>query len=117
MRIVENDLRMQLRQTLSTGQVVEFKVWSELVRQSSGGLHIFLPLRDMGLDAVVHRVRDGAYIPLQVKGRSELTPAGQVHITVTASSLVDDQALIVATLVDSERLGSMVLVVDERTFR
>jgi len=117
MRIVENDLRMQLRQTLATGQVVEFKVWAELVRQSSGGLHIFLPLRDMGLDAVVHRLSDDVYIPLQVKGRSELTPAGQVHITVTASSLVDDEALIVTTLVDGERLGPMVLVVDERTFR
>jgi hypothetical protein len=117
MRIVQNDLGTQHRQTLSAGQVTEFKVWSELVRQSAGGLHIFLPLRDMGLDAVMHRLGDGAYIALQVKGRTELTPAGQVHITVTANSLVDDEALIVAALVEGERLGPMVLVVEERTFR
>ncbi|HEV1991880.1 MAG TPA: hypothetical protein VGR34_03335, partial [Candidatus Dormibacteraeota bacterium] len=46
-----------------------------------------------------------------------LTAAGQVHITVTATSLVDDDALMVATLVDGEQLGRFVLVVDERTFR
>jgi hypothetical protein len=40
-----------------------------------------------------------------------------VHITVTAGSLVDDSALIVATLVDGADLGELVLVVDEATFR
>jgi len=83
-----NDLLRQYSQTLAAGQVAEFKVWSELVRQSAGDLHVFLPLRDMGIDAVIHRLSDGAYIPVQVKGRSELTPAGQVHITITTSSLV-----------------------------
>jgi hypothetical protein len=87
------------------------------MRQSAGDLHVFLPLRDMGIDAVIHRLSDGAYIPVQVKARSELTPAGQVHITVTASSLVDDDALVIATLVDGDRLGSMVLVIDEADFR
>ena len=104
-------------QTLAAGQVVEFKVWAELVRQSTGGLHMFLPLRDLGIDGVVHRLADGAYLPLQVKGRTALTAAGQVHITVTASSMVDDEALVVATLVDSDQLGRFVLVVDEATFR
>lgn len=104
-------------QTLASGQVAEFKVWAELVRQSQGGLHVFLPLRDRGIDAVLHRLADGAYLPLQVKGRSSLTPAGQVHITVTASSLVDDDAFMVATLVDGEQLGEFVLVVDELEFR
>jgi hypothetical protein len=97
--------------------VVEFKVWAELVRQSMGGLHVFLPLRDLGIDGVVHRLADGAYLPLQVKGRTSLTAAGQVHITVTASSMLDDEALVVATLVDSDQLGRFVLVVDEATFR
>lgn len=97
--------------------MAEFKVWAELVRQSMGGLHIFLPLRDMGIDGVVHRLADGAYLPVQVKGRTSLTPVGQVHITVTASSLTDDQALVVATLVDGEELGLFVLVVDEAIFR
>lgn len=114
---VEADPRWRHGQTLAAGQVAEFKVWAELVRQSVGGLHVFLPLRDLGIDGVLHRLADGAYIALQVKGRTELTPAGQVHITVTASSLVDDDALVVATLVGGDELGELVLVVDERTFR
>ena len=97
--------------------MIEFKVWAELVRQSTGGLHVFLPLRDVGIDGVLHRLADGAYFAVQVKGRTELTSNGQVHITVTASSLVDDDAFIVATLVDGSDLGPMVLVVDEATFR
>jgi hypothetical protein len=104
-------------QTLAAGQVAEFKVWAELVRQSMGGLHIFLPLRDMGIDGVVHRLADGSYMPVQVKARTGLTPAGQVHITVTATSLVDDQALVVAALVDGEQLGPFILVIDEAAFR
>jgi hypothetical protein len=111
------DARWHHGQTLAAGLVVEFKVWAELVRQSMGGLHMFLPLRDLGIDAVVHRLTDGAYLPVQAKGRTSLTPAGQVHITVTASSLVDDQALIIATLVEEEQLGRFVLVVDELAFR
>jgi len=97
--------------------VAEFKVWAELVRQSMGGLHVFLPLRDMGIDGVVHRLADGAYTPVQVKGRTELTPAGQVHVTVTASSLHDDEALMVCVLIEEERLGQMVLVATEAQFR
>jgi hypothetical protein len=114
---MENDVRWHHGQTLAAGQVAEFKVWAELVRQSMGGLHIFLPLRDMGIDGVVHRLSDGAYAPVQVKARTSLTPAGQVHITVTASSLIDDEALIVATLLDGDELGRFVLVVDEARFR
>ena len=111
------DARWHHGQTLAAGQVVEFKVWAELERQSMGGLHMFLPLRDLGIDGVVHRLADGAYLPVQVKGRTSLTSAGQVHITVTAHSLVDDQALMVATVVEGEQLGPFVLVVDEKTFR
>jgi hypothetical protein len=112
-----NDVRWHHGQTLAAGQVVEFKVWAELVRQSMGGLHVFLPLRDQGIDGVLHRLADGAYLAVQVKGRTELTPAGQVHITVTAGSLVDEGALIVATLVDEEQLAGLVLVVAEGQFR
>jgi len=114
---LEQDVRWHHGQTLAAGQVAEFKVWAELVRQSMGGLHIFLPLRDMGIDGVVHRLSDGAYAPVQVKARTSLTPAGQVHITVTANSLKDDEALVVATLVDGEELGRFVLVVTEAAFR
>ena len=115
--VLEQDVRWHHGQTLAAGQVAEFKVWAELVRQSMGGLHVFLPLRDMGIDGVVHRLSDGAYLPVQVKARTSLTPAGQVHITVTASSLTDDDALVVVTLLDEEELGRFVLVVDESQFR
>jgi hypothetical protein len=115
--VTEGDVRWHHAQTLASGQVAEFKVWAELVRQSLGGLHVFLPLRDVGIDGVVHRLGDGSFVAVQVKGRMSLTPAGQVHVTVTASSLVDDDALIVATLVDGSELGRMVLVVDEASFR
>lgn len=104
-------------QTLAAGQVVEFKVWAELVRQSGGDLHVFLPLRDRGIDGVLHRLSDGAYIALQVKGRTSLTPAGQVHVTVTATSLVDEEALMVVALVDGPELGPFVLVITEADFR
>jgi hypothetical protein len=114
---MEGDVQWHHGQTLAAGQVAEFKVWAELVRQSIGGLHIFLPLRDMGIDAVVHRLSDGAYTPVQVKARTSLTPAGQVHITVTASSFTDDEALVVATVLDGEVLGTFVLVIDEARFR
>ena len=97
--------------------MAEFKVWAELVRQSMGGLHVFLPLRDMGIDGVVHRLGDGAYTTVQVKGRTELTPTGQVHVTVTANSLRDDEALVVCVLVEEEQMGRIVLVVPESKFR
>ncbi len=51
---------------MATGQVMEFRVWTELIQQSRGALHVFLPLLDLGLDAVIHRLTDGEYIPVQV---------------------------------------------------
>lgn len=114
---MEGDTAWHHGQTLAAGQVAEFKVWAELVRQSGGQLHVFLPLRDMGLDGVLHRLSDGAYLPVQVKGRMSLTPAGQVHITVTANSLIDDDAFLIATLVDGAELGRYVLVTKEVEFR
>jgi hypothetical protein len=114
---LETEVRWHHGRTLAAGQVAEFKVWAELVRQSMGGLHVFLPLRDMGIDGVVHRLADGTYAPVQVKGRTELTPAGQVHITVTGGSLHDDDALVVGVLVAEEQLGEMVLVITEAKFR
>src|SRR6202163_2218395 len=114
---LEQDVRWHHGQTLAARQVAEFKAWAELVRQSMGGLHIFLPLRERGIDGVVHRPSDCAYAPVQVKARTSLTPAGQVHITATASSLTDDSALVVATLLDGDQLGRVLLVVDEDWFR
>ncbi len=114
---MESDHAWNHSETLAAGQVAEFKVWAELIRQSQGGLHVFLPLRDLGIDGVLHRLEDGAYLPVQVKGRTSLTPAGQVHITVTATSLVDDDAFLVGTLIDGAELSAFVLVVTESEFR
>ena len=40
------------KDTGSIGQAMEFRVWTELIQQSRGQLHVFLPLLDRGLDAV-----------------------------------------------------------------
>jgi hypothetical protein len=114
---LEGDAQWHLGRTLAAGQVAEFKVWAELVRQSLGGLHVFLPVRDLGIDGVVHRLADGTYFAIQVKGRTELTPTGQVHITVTASSFGDDEALLIAVLAEGDQLGAMALIVSEAKFR
>src|SRR5690349_3532739 len=85
------------RNTSAPGQALEFELWADLINQSQGTLHVFLPLLDRGLDAVLHRLTDRRYIPVQVKGRSELVD-GKVHIVVSADSLVDDNALLVGSL-------------------
>src|SRR5436305_2837333 len=95
---------------------MEFRVWTELIQQSRGALHVFLPLLDRGLDAVVHRLTDGEYIPLQVKGRTSAVN-GFVEIVIPARELVDDRALIIAGLLTAEGLGPRLLVVDEATFK
>jgi hypothetical protein len=95
---------------------MEFRVWTELIQQSQGALHVFLPLLDRGLDAVVHRLTDGEYIPLQVKSKSSAVN-GFVEIVIPASELVDDRALIIAGLLTAKGLGQMLLVVDEATFK
>jgi len=95
---------------------MEFRVWTELIQQSQGALHVFLPLLDRGLDAVVHRLTDGEYIPVQVKSKTSAIN-GFVEIVIPASELVDDQALIIAGLLTAEGLGQRLLVVDEVTFK
>src|SRR5437879_5336891 len=77
------------RDTASPGQAMEFAIWSDLIKQSHGALHIFLPLLDRGLDAVVHRMTDRRYIPVQIKGRTALEK-GKVELVVRADSLVDE---------------------------
>jgi len=47
----------------SIGQAGEFLVWAALIAQSGGGLHVFLPTLDRGIDAVVHRLQDRALVP------------------------------------------------------
>jgi hypothetical protein len=104
----------------SIGQVMEFLVWAALIGQSRGALHVFLPVLDRGLDAVIHRRTDGAFIPVQVKCRTEAIN-GFVEIGIPAHALVDDRALVIAGLLTDDGsqpvLGPMLLVVDEATFK
>jgi hypothetical protein len=95
---------------------MEFRIWTMLIEQSRGALHVFLPLLDRGLDAVIHRLTDGTYIPVQVKSRGSAVE-GMVEIVVRGDSLVDDRALIIAGLHTAEDLGATLLVVDEATFK
>lgn len=100
----------------ASGQVFEFRLWALLTEQSRGRLHVFLPLADRGIDALVHRRSDDVYMPVQAKARSSLVD-GEVHLVVWASSLHDDDALIVSGLVAEGGLGPMMLVVSERDFK
>jgi hypothetical protein len=103
------------RDTSGPGQALEFEIWSDLIKQSQGALHVFLPLLDRGLDAVVHRMTDGRYIPVQVKGRGQMVE-GMVEIVVRGDSLVDDDGLLIASFMPDVP-GKLDLVVTERTFK
>jgi hypothetical protein len=100
----------------ASGQVFEFRLWAALTEQSRGSLHVFLPLADRGIDALVHRMADGKYIAIQAKGRSTLTD-GEVVIVVWADSLQDDKALIVSGQITEGGLGPTMLVVAEGDFK
>ena len=70
----------------ASGQVFEDRVCALLAEQSRGQLHVFRPPLDRGVDALVHRLTDGAYIPVQAKGRSSLRK-GTVQLLVAAESV------------------------------
>ncbi|HEX6548653.1 MAG TPA: hypothetical protein VF134_07935 [Candidatus Dormibacteraeota bacterium] len=104
-------------QLLARGQLFEFRIWSELIAQSRGALHVFLPLLDRGIDGVVHRVHDGAYTAIQCKSRSALEQ-GSVKVVVPVESLVDDEEWIVAGLNDPDAgIGPLLLVVPVAEFK
>jgi hypothetical protein len=104
------------KDTGSIGQAMEFRVWTELIQQSRGQLHVFLPLLDRGLDAVIHRLGDSVYIPVQVKGRGEMVE-GMVEVVIPGDRLVDDRAVLIAGLITDDGLGPLLMVVDEGTFK
>src|SRR6266849_6682628 len=80
------------------GQVFEFRLWAALTEQSRGALHVFLPLADRGIDALVHCLSDEMYFQVQAKSRSTLRD-GEVHLVVPVGSLIHDDVFIVAGLV------------------
>jgi hypothetical protein len=104
------------RETSAVGQVFEFRLWAALTEQSRGSLHVFLPLADRGVDALVHRLSDEKYFEVQAKSRSTLKD-GEVHLVVWAESLVHDELVIVAGLIVEGGLGPTVLVVPASDFK
>src|SRR5438309_682589 len=100
----------------ASGQVFEFRMWAALPEQSRGSLHVFLPLSDRGIDALVHRFSDGKYIPIQAKGGSSLSD-GVVHFVVLADSLMADSALLVSGQTTEGGLGPTILVIPEGDFK
>ncbi len=97
------------------GQTGEFLVWATLIVQSGGRLHVFLPTLDRGLDAVIHRLDDGAYLALQVKTK---TARGlEAPIAVLESHLFTDDQLVVGVRLDDDHLGDYALVADAATFK
>ena len=98
------------------GQAAEFLVWAALIEQSGGGLHVFLPMLDRGIDGLIHRLGDGAYLALQVKAKTFLHSA-EAPIAVFDNDLYTDDQLIVGVHLDGDHLGPFALVADAATFR
>lgn len=104
---------------LSIGQVAEWLVWTHLVGTSGGDLHVFLPLRDEGVDGIVHRLSTDEYARVQVKGRRPQPSQGYLTFVVADHELTDDRAVVLGVEVDraSVGLGPLALLVDVPTFR
>jgi hypothetical protein len=97
------------------GQTGEFLVWATLIAQSGGRLHVFLPTLDRGIDGVIHRLDDGAYLALQVKTK---TAQGlEAPIAVLESHLFTNEQLVVGVRLDDDHLGDYALVADAATFK
>ena len=98
------------------GQTGEFLVWASLIGQSRGGLHVFLPMLDRGIDGLVHRLADGAYLALQVKTKTSVK-SSEGPIAVYEHHLFTDEQLIIGVSLEGDRLGPYVLVADGATYR
>jgi hypothetical protein len=98
------------------GQTGEFLVWAALIEQSGGRLHVFLPMLDRGIDGLIHRLDDGAYLALQVKAKT-FVQSGEAPLAVFENHLYTDDQLIVGVHLDGDHLGPFALVADAATFR
>jgi hypothetical protein len=99
------------------GQIAEWLVWTHLVAASSGDLQVFLPLKDQGVDGIVHRISTDSFARLQVKGRHR--HRGALWVVVSADEVIDDRAWIVAVEVNQSltALGETAMLVEAPTFR
>ena len=103
-------------ETVASGQTFEFRVWAALTEQSRGQLHVFLPTADRGVDGLVHRLTDGAYVLIQAKDRSQLID-GEIKIVARANSLAHDDVVIVGGYLAEGGMGPTTLVVPVPDFR
>jgi hypothetical protein len=101
---------------VAIGQAAEFLVWASLITQSSGSLHVFLPMLDRGIDAVVHRLADRAYLAVQVKGKTALHNV-EAPIAVFEKHLFTADQIVIGVHLDGDRLGPFALVADAATFK
>jgi hypothetical protein len=105
-----------VRGNSASSQAFEFRVWAALTEQSRGQLHVFLPTADRGVDCLVHRLSDGAYLLLQAKDRSKLVD-GEVHLVVWAKSIAHDDVTIVGGELVDGGMGPTTLVVPVPDFK
>jgi hypothetical protein len=103
-------------ETSASSTTFEFRLWAALTEQSRGQLHVFLPTADRGVDALVHRLTDGAYLPIQAKDRSKLVD-GEVHLVVQAASVVHHDVVIVGGQLVEGGMGPTTLVVPVADFK
>ena len=98
------------------GQAGEFLVWAALITQSGGDLHVFLPLLDRGIDGLIHRLDDGAYLAIQVKTKSVVSHA-EAPIALYENHLFTRDQLVIGVFLEVDRLGPYALVVDAGTIK
>ena len=98
------------------GQAGEFLVWTALITQSGGDLHVFLPLLDRGIDGLIHRLHDGAYLTIQVKAKSAVSHR-EAPFGVYERHLFTPDQLVVGVLLVEGHLGPYTLVADAATIQ
>lgn len=98
------------------GQTGEFLVWAALLSQSGGRLHPFLPLLDRGIDGLIHRMEDGAYIAVQVKAKSAVGHR-EAPIAIYEDHLFTGEEVVIGVFLEGGRLGPYALVVDAVTLK
>ena len=85
------------------GQVIEWMAWTSITEKSGGALHVYLPERDMGVDAMVRESATGRRCAVQVKGRTDLND-GIFHVHVQTAEADVPDAVLLALVVDVESL-------------
>jgi hypothetical protein len=98
------------------GQAGELLIWTALITQSGGGLHVFLPTLDRGIDGLIHRLSDRAYLALQVKSKTT-SDSGEASIAVLETHLFTNDQIVIGVHFVENRLGDYTLVADAATFR